>query len=390
MSTSSSTTTRAPPRTGPAQKVLDWALESPLWKYLLVPQARKTMVQTAEANDIPWRTAKAWIQREMMETQPSSPPQLPPEEEEPSSSIVPVYYQRAFHAYDDGNLSWEAAYEVEIASCAVGARNFPQFGSNGEYAFRDAFDSALVEARGDAVILPKGATMVDLGCGTGMSTRRLARNYPQAASIVGVDLSPYFIAVGRRLLELEPKSFQEGGPWVSTIERDDRIQYVVGDAATASTLSQLQSTIGTVDVVNIQFVLHELPPQAARDVVDEAFRLLKPRGQLWICEMDFEAPAYAAQRANPLLFSLIRSTEPYLDDYAESIASLFDYVQSQSKHVKVIPATGRHYALVATKAEESSDDGNNKNVMEDLRFDANGNYRVEDTHLKVWESKQEL
>jgi hypothetical protein len=129
-----------------------------------------------------------------------------------------------------------------------------------------------------------------------------------------------------------------------------------------------------------------LPPDVARNIVDDAFRLLKPNGQLWICEMDFEAPAYAAQRANPFLFALIRSTEPYLDDYAESISSLFDYVQSKSSRVDVVPATGRHFALVATKPAGDSNVG--ECVMNDMRFDAKGNYRVDDTHLAVWQSKQ--
>jgi ubiquinone/menaquinone biosynthesis C-methylase UbiE len=167
---------------------------------------------------------------------------------------------------------------------------------------------------------------------------------------------------------------------------DDRIQYTVGDAAN----TKLEA--GSFDAVNLQFVLHELPPEAAIEIVDEAFRLLKPSGQLWICEMDFEAPAYAAQRANAMLFSLIRSTEPYLDVYAESISSLFEYVQSRFSQTTVVPATGRHYALVATKASgriSENSPGDNRGTMEDLRFNDDGSYRVEDTHLKVWESKQE-
>merc|ERR1712107_527020 len=50
----------------------------------------------------------------------------------------------------------------------------------------------------------------------------------------------------------------------------------------------------------------------------EAFRILKAgSGQLWVTEMDFDTPGFSKLRANPLLFSLIRSTEPYLDMYAE-------------------------------------------------------------------------
>eukprot|EP00533_Pseudo-nitzschia_delicatissima_P003868 CAMPEP_0116091322 /NCGR_PEP_ID=MMETSP0327-20121206/7443_1 /TAXON_ID=44447 /ORGANISM="Pseudo-nitzschia delicatissima, Strain B596" /LENGTH=449 /DNA_ID=CAMNT_0003582665 /DNA_START=58 /DNA_END=1407 /DNA_ORIENTATION=- len=379
-------TVRAPPRTGFAQTLLNFALESPLWKLILVPQARATMVKTAEANEIPWTAAKEWIQRQ------ATLSEMEDELSRDESPSIPPYYQKSFHAYETGNLSWEAAFEVEIASAAVGARNFPEYGSKGEDAFRGAFESALIEAGGN-VPSKQGRSaannaiqIVDFGCGTGMSTRRLAKNFPQADSIIGIDLSPYFVGIGRKLLELSPSSFHEGGPWVSTVESDSRIEYFVGDVAKTLKLKKLCDIEGKVDVVNLQFVLHELPPEAARDIIDEAFRLLKPNGQLWICEMDFEAPGYAAQRANPLLFSLIRSTEPYLDDYAESIPDLFSYIQRKSPHVKVVPATGRHFALVATRGPT---DDEAQNVMEDLRFDEDGNYRVEDTHLPTFKVESE-
>jgi len=381
------TSTRAPPRTGFAQTLLNIALESPLWKLVLVPQARANIVQTAEANKIPWTAAKKWIQSQISIAEMEDELQS----HALSSSSTPSYYRKSFHAYETGNLSWEAAFEVELASAAVGARNFPEYGSRGEEAFRGAFEVALIE--GGANVPTKGGTtgnddpirIIDFGCGTGMSTRRLAKNFPQADSIIGVDLSPYFVSIGKKLLELTPSSFHEGGPWVSTVESDNRIRYLVGDAAKTSKLDELGGIEGSADVVNLQFVLHELPPNAARDLIDEAFRLLKPKGQLWICEMDFEAPAYAAQRANPLLFSLIRSTEPYLDDYAESITDLLSYIQCKFQFVKVLPATGRHFALVATK--RTSDDSNTsmtQNKMEDLRFDEDGRYRVEDTHLPTF------
>ena len=73
--------------------------------------------------------------------------------------------------------------EVELASCAVGARNFPAFGPKGEEAFRGAFASAFQNEL--QVSVPENAVIVDLGCGTGMSTRPLARMYPQAKQIIG-------------------------------------------------------------------------------------------------------------------------------------------------------------------------------------------------------------
>lgn len=39
---------------------------------------------------------------------------------ETSSVEVPDYYVKPFHAYSDGNLCWEAAWEQHLASKAVG------------------------------------------------------------------------------------------------------------------------------------------------------------------------------------------------------------------------------------------------------------------------------
>ena len=160
--------TKAPPRTGLAQKVLDFALTTPLWKYVLVPQARSTMAKTAESNGIPWQAAKQWIKEKM---------ELPNISE--TDYHIPTYYQKEFHAYDEGNICWDAALEAEIASAAVGARNFPQFGSQGENAFRGAFDAALMEA---GARVPDGGSILDMGCGSGMSTRRQARNFPKSGN----------------------------------------------------------------------------------------------------------------------------------------------------------------------------------------------------------------
>ena len=382
------TSIKAPPRTGIAQTLLNMALESPLWKLLLVPQARNKIVSTAQANGIPWTQAKAWIMEQHQQNQQ--------QQQSLTTSldkiITPSYYQRPFHAYEDGNLSWEAAYEVELASCAVGARNFPLYGYRGEDAFRNAFANALQTEAGAVtdkdIDCDCSFMILDMGCGTGMSTRRLAQQFPTATAIHGVDLSPYFCEIGRQLLQLAPRAFWEdknnngAGTWVSTIVQDARIQYTTANAA------DTPFDDNTFDVVNLQFVLHELPPAAAREIVQEAYRVLKPGGQLWICEMDFEAPAYAAQRANALLFSLIRSTEPYLDEYAESISDLFQYLTTLFERTTVAPATGRHFVVMASKGQEALLEGRRGELL-DLRFSEDGSYRVEDTHLKVWESKQD-
>jgi SAM-dependent methyltransferase len=398
-------TSRSKPRSGFFHSLLDWALDSPLWTYVLVPQARQKMMDTAASNGIPWMEYREWIQQQYQSKQ---------KQQEQSSSLslthIPSYYCQPFHAYRNGNLNWEAAWEAEIASAAVGARNFPTYGSKGEDAFRRSFQICLQEELGATIPIRKqqqqeqqedqldhninnnNIIFVDLGCGTGRSTRWWAEQYPpeQVDTFLGIDMSPYFIDVAQSLLEWHPKSREDGGPWVHTIQPDSRIHYQVG-CAEATGLAN-----NSVDIVNLQFVAHELPTDILRQILQEAYRILRPDGgQLWISEMDFETPAYAAQRANPFLFGLLRATEPYLDEYADNAPAIIrTELQRLFVHTRIGAATGRHLAIVATKGKTSNTETTIDNlpmkqehIWEDVRFDENGVYKMEDTHLKVWENK---
>ena len=382
---------------GLSRWLINTALASPLYKAVLVPQAKATMVKTAEKNGVPWTDALAWLEAR-------GPWELPDPEQE--GVTVPDYYREPFHAYESGNLCWEAALEGEIASrewpplepgsrtiCrwasnpvyalpgAVGARNFPEAGADGELAFRGAFDEALTSL---GAVVPEGGAMVDLGCSSGISTRRLAANWPGAASVLGLDLSPHFLAVGRRLTALgraEEAAGDAGGGWQWINDwrgyTDARVELRLADIGATGLPS------GSVDVVSLSMVIHELPPAATRQVATEALRLLRPGGQLWITEMDFQTPAFMKLRANPLLFSLLRSTEPYLDVYADYMPTLpAELSELGFSTVRLAAATGRHFALVATKPEEGD---TAPRVVEDRRSET----AKADTHLKTWEAKKE-
>ena len=359
------------PRTGIAQALLNMALASPLWKLVLVPQARQNIVKTAQANGIKWTDSYQWLLNQ-------EGPWKQNNNNDDTIQQYPEFYTKEFHAYEKGNLCWDAAIEQELASRAVGARNFPEYGSNGEDAFRQSFENALLSL---GAICPNDGVVVDLGCGTGTSTRRLASLFPQAKNVIGLDLSPYFIDIGNFLLDTEPKG-QPNGPWVTTIINDSRIDLRVGNALSTEIPDE------SVDIINLSLVIHELPIEATYQLVNEAVRILKPNGQIYISEMDFDSPAYAEQRSNALLFSLLRATEPYLDEYADGFSDILQYLVKNFESVKITAATGRHYALVGTKGGDGSEkDGTG--VLEDMRFSPDGSYIVEDTHLKVWESKED-
>ena len=87
-------------------------------------------------------------------------------------------------------------------------------------------------------------------------------------------------------------------------------------------------------------------------------------------------------RANPLLFALIRSTEPFLDEYADYQPRLAsDLVHMGFGPVRLAAATGRHFALVATKP--GPDDPPSSRVVDDRRQETS----KEDTHLRTWQAK---
>jgi len=381
---------KSEPRSGFAQQLLNFALASPLWEYVLVPQARASIVKTAEENGIPWMLAKKWL-----ESQADAPWNDPNNDIDFTDYQFPQYYTKSFHAYSEGNLGYNAAFEQELASRAIGARNFPKFKDRGEDVFRGAFEKALVDL-GARVVAGGGddIVIVDFGCGTGTSTRRLAAQYSQATALIGIDLSPYFIDVGRTLLKLAPNAISNGDVegWITNVVPDSRIHLRQGNIENTSLPSNSAS------VVNIGLVLHELPLSAAKEVILEAYRILQPGGQLWISEMDFESPAYKAQRDNAMLFSLLRATEPYLDEYADGMPELRDFIVSVfcghgekngdgQGFVKIAAATGRHYVLIAQKGDSKECLGENA-LVQDLRFLEDGRYAIEDTHLKPWESKE--
>ena len=61
----------------------------------------------------------------------------------------PRYYTTSFHAYDEGNLGWLPALEVDVAARAVHARIWPEgddrAGINGDASLRNAYHEILKE-----------------------------------------------------------------------------------------------------------------------------------------------------------------------------------------------------------------------------------------------------
>ncbi len=90
----------------------------------------------------------------------------------------------------------------------------------------------------------KGGVIVDFGCGVGTSTRLLAEAMPDARRVIGMDLSPYMIAVGNHH-NREKK-----------IGR--KVSLVYGDVA------DTRLPEGSASLVSCTYLLHEMPDEAVR------------------------------------------------------------------------------------------------------------------------------
>lgn len=102
-----------------------------------------------------------------------------------SSVRLPAYYHRPFHAYDDGNLGWDAALEVELASKAVNAvaldaarkEALPDGDARLRATYHAAATALIAEAGGWDTPARRA---VDLGCACGLSSVALALAEPHA------------------------------------------------------------------------------------------------------------------------------------------------------------------------------------------------------------------
>jgi ubiquinone/menaquinone biosynthesis C-methylase UbiE len=157
----------------------------------------------------------------------------------------PAYYLRTFHWQTDGWFSERSArlYDADVELLFGGAAD----------VMRRMAIPPVVEAVRRLAGQPR---VLDLACGTGRFLQQLHRALPRA-SLHGVDLSPPYVAYARRLL----------GPDAAVLE---------GNA------EQTPFTDGYFDAVTSVFLFHELPSDARRRVVAEAWRVLKAGGTLVI------------------------------------------------------------------------------------------------------------
>jgi ubiquinone/menaquinone biosynthesis C-methylase UbiE len=233
-------------------------------------------------------------------------------------TTYPDYYLTSFHAYDEGNMGWEPAMEVEVAAYSVHAKIFAETGKTGDRQLRQSYHQILQEN-----IAQAPQQIVDIGCSVGMSTVAMQSVYPQA-QITGVDLSPYFLTVA---------NYRHG---------DDNIKWVHAAA------EHTNLPAASYDLVSLFLICHELPQTATLEIFEEARRLLKPRGHIAIMDMNPASEIYS--QMPPYILTLLKSTEPYLDQYFSLDIDLA--LQTTGfESIKIFANSPRHRTVIAQAKE---------------------------------------
>ncbi|WP_088890587.1 class I SAM-dependent methyltransferase [Leptolyngbya ohadii] len=303
-------------------------------------RARNMMIKRAESIGVYWHDE---VKSLRSRTESASESALSPGWEQElaqvqnANLVYPDYYVTSFHAYEQGNLSWEAAMEVEVAAHAVHARIWQDSGEKGDMRLRQSFQAVLQEK-----IATAPQDILDIGCSVGMSTFALQSLYPQA-DITGVDLSPYFLAIAQ----------------YRTHQRERGEQYAIQPSLAPSPAQATQMASPTwihaaaeatglpdasFDLVSAHLLFHELPQSAAIDILREARRLLRPGGYLAIMDMNPRSEIYA--KMPPYILTLLKSTEPYLDEYFS--LNLEEAIeQAGFQPPTVICNTPRHRTVIA-------------------------------------------
>ncbi|HEY9624484.1 MAG TPA: class I SAM-dependent methyltransferase [Crinalium sp.] len=253
-------------------------------------RARNMMIKRAESIGVYWRQEVQALRSRQTAT-PFSPDWDADLAQIKNPALeYPDYYLCSFHAYEEGNLGWNPAMEVEVAAHAVHARIWPDAGAKGDAMLRQSFHSIL-----KAQLPTPPQTILDVGCSVGMSTFALQETYPQA-QITGVDLSPYFLAIAQYRTQTQAASTQSPTPtWL----------HAAGESTGLPDAS--------FDLVSAFLIFHELPQSAAINILREARRLLRPGGYVAIMDMNPKSEMFA--KMPPYILTLLKSTEPYLDEY---------------------------------------------------------------------------
>ena len=247
--------------------------------------ARNFFIKSAENSGVPWKSMVQQYesQLEILKSYKNK--------YENRSLVYPSYYTKPFHGYNSGNMNWQAAIEAKAATLSVSSRYWTN--TNPYLAEQYMRNNATKAIR--SYIYHQTNTpirsILDMGSSTGISTQYIQKAFPDS-TVIGVELSPYFLSVAL----------------YDSDQFNDRIRYLHAN------VEEVPLPDKSFDLINCQFLFHEVPYMNTLSILKEANRLLKPEGVLAILDLN---PYQLKSKINFSQFRLwaFESTEPHIFEY---------------------------------------------------------------------------
>lgn len=153
-----------------------------------------------------------------------------------------------------------------------------------------------------------GATVLDLGCGSGRDCYVLSRLVGETGRVIGVDMTPEQLEVARRHRDWHANAYGYARSNVDFLEGQ------------IEDLAALGIADGSVDVVVSNCVVN-LSPDKPR-LLREIFRVLKPGGELYFADVYADRRLPADLRHDPVLLGECLGGALYIEDFRRLMATV--------------------------------------------------------------------
>ncbi|MDJ0928032.1 MAG: methyltransferase domain-containing protein [Gammaproteobacteria bacterium] len=171
-------------------------------------------------------------------------------------------------------------------------------------ALGNVHEEVLDRYYGCGLVLPEaldGAHILDLGCGAGRDCYVLAQLVGEQGRVTGVDMTPEQLAVARRHQDFHTRRFGY---------RQSNVDFVEGDI---ERLADLGLPNESVDLIVSNCVINLASDKRA--VLEQAWRLLRPGGELYFADIYADRRIPPELRSDPVLYGECLSGALYWNDF---------------------------------------------------------------------------
>ncbi|MEH6605973.1 MAG: methyltransferase domain-containing protein [Pseudomonadales bacterium] len=165
-------------------------------------------------------------------------------------------------------------------------------------------DDVLTRYYGCGLVVPEaieGLRILDLGCGAGRDVYALAGLVGETGAVVGVDMTPEQLAVAREHQQYHADVFGYSQP-----NTEFHLGYI-------ERLDELGLADNSFDLIVSNCVLNLCPDKSA--VLREAYRLLKPGGEMYFSDVYADRRIPPDLQADPVLYGECLSGALYWNDF---------------------------------------------------------------------------